>query len=220
LYKETISLRYRISHNSSIVFDGVLNPLVESGDARVNSWLSWPSTSNSPRDNAQNSPFPVDLFHYGATGIALATVHAANTQLASTEHGIRDHVSIDIGPLASGIRDEWNCDHLKSRYRARGVGGLSAAPSRDNHVASGGVVVVFIGQFGQAGRLRVAVESQVLAQLQKGDVIVLSISAILRMSEVPLNLDYLFTPVIVTNVVVTSNNFHAIAPTCEAVCCS
>ena len=59
----------RTRHNSSIVFHSVFNPLLESGNPRVDSGLSWASTSNSPRDNAQNSPFTIYLLHYGTTRI-------------------------------------------------------------------------------------------------------------------------------------------------------
>ena len=67
-------------------------------------------------------------------------------------------------------------------------------------------------QFGQAGRLRVAVESQVLAQFQEGDVTVLFI-IVLRVREVLFHIDCLFTSVGITNVVFTGNNFYAVAST-------
>ena len=65
-------------------------------------------------------------------------------------------------------------------------------------------------QFGQAGWLRVAVVSQLLAKFQEGDVTVLFI-IVLRVREVLFNIDCLFTSVGITNIVFTSNNFYTIA---------
>ena len=52
-----------------VVVDGILNPFFESSYASVDSWLVGPSASIAPRDNAQNSPFAVDLLHEGTTRV-------------------------------------------------------------------------------------------------------------------------------------------------------
>ena len=52
-----------------VVVDGILNPFFESSHASVDSWLVGPSASITPRDNAQNSPFAVDLLHEGTARV-------------------------------------------------------------------------------------------------------------------------------------------------------
>jgi len=203
-----------------VVVDGILNPFFESGHASVDSWLVGPSASIAPRDNAQNSPFTVDLLHERTTRVTLTTVFSSNTELSCADHGIADLASVVLGLLARAVGDERHGDGLKGGW---GISsgqvevGASATPTGDGHEASSSVVGILIRQFWQAGGLGVAVEAEILAEFEESDVIFLAAGTILRVSEMTLDVDLLFGSFGVAQIVLTSDNFHSGAAAGEAV---
>jgi len=203
-----------------VVVDGILNPFFESGYAGVDSWLVGPSASIAPRDNAQNSPFTVDLLHERTTRVTLTTVFSSNTELSCADHGRADLASVVLGLLARAVGDERHGDGLKGGW---GISsgqvevGASATPTGDGHEASSSVVGILIRQFWQAGGLGVAVEAEILAEFEESDVIFLAAGTILRVSEMTLDVDLLFGSFGVAQIVLTSDNFHSGATAGEAV---
>jgi len=197
-----------------------LNPFFESGNAGIDSWLVGPSASIAPRDNTQNSPFSVDLLHEGTARVTLTAVFSTNSEFSGANHRIADLASVILGLFARAIGDERHGDGLKD---GRGISGgqvevgASAAPTRDGHEASSGVIGIFIRQLWQAGGLGVAVEAEILAEFEESDVILLAAGSILWVSEVTLDVDLLFGSFGVPQIVLTSDNFHSGAPAGEAV---
>jgi len=204
-----------------VVVDGILNPFFESGNAGVDSWLVGPSASIAPRNNAQNSPFAVDLLHQGTARITLTAVLSTNSEFSGANHRIADLASVILAPFARAIGDERHGDGLKD---GRGISGgrqvevgASAAPTRDGHDAARSVIGIFIRQLWQAGGLGVAVEAQILTQFEQSDVILLAAGSVLRVSEMTLDVDLLFGSFGVAQIVLTSDNFHSGATAGEAV---
>jgi len=203
-----------------VVVDGILNPFFESSYASVDSWLVGPSASIAPRDNAQNSPFAVDLLHEGTARVTLTAVFSTNSEFPGANHGFADLASVVLALFARTIGDERHGDGLKG---GRGISGgqvevgASAAPTRDGHEASGGVIGILIRQLWQAGGLGVAVEADILAKFEESDVILLIAGSISRVSEVTLDVDLLFGSFGVAQIVLTSDNFHSGATAGEAV---
>jgi len=94
----------------------VFNPLIKSGNASIDSRLVVPGASDSPRHDAKNSPFAVNLFHQRSTGITLTGVDAA-AKFPGADHGTEDLVVVNVPLIASLIRDERHSDHLQSARR-------------------------------------------------------------------------------------------------------
>jgi len=123
-----------------------MNPFFESGNACVDSWLVGASASIAPRDNAQNSPFAVDLLHERTARVTLTTIDSSLPQFARADHGVSDLAAVVSASFASAVGDEGNRGYLKSAWRVSGgVAGARAAPPRNDHVVSGRIVGIFIG---------------------------------------------------------------------------
>jgi len=195
-----------------IVSHGVLNPFFESGDASVDSRLVWTSTSVTPRDNAQNGPLAIDFLHHRTTRVTLTTVLSSNAKFAGADHGIRDLTTVILALLAGSVRDERDGDHLKRRGSiACCVTGSGAAPTGNNDIVSRSVIGIFVGKLWEASGLRVAVVSEILAEFEERNVIVLVAASILRMRKVTLYFDFLFASIRVTKIVLASDNSHSAA---------
>jgi len=94
----------------------IFDPLVESGNASINSRLVISGASISPRHDAKNSPFVINLLHQRSTGITLTGVDAT-AKFPGADHGIEDFFVVDASLIASLIRDERHSDHLQSARR-------------------------------------------------------------------------------------------------------
>jgi len=197
-----------------------MNPFFESGNAGVDSWLVGASASIAPRNNAQNSPFAVDLLHEGTTRVTLTAVFSTNSEFSGANHRIADLASVVLGPFARAVGDERHGDGLQG---GRGISGgqievgPSAAPTGNGHEVSSGVIGIFIRQLWQAGGLGVAVEAEILTQFEQSDVVLLTAGSVLWVSEVTLDVDLLFGSFGVAQIVLTSDNFHSGAAAGEAV---